>query len=141
MSALVSVSNLTLTVGAGGREIVSGVSFEVAPGELVGIGQAGGGISRGIACDMPGCFDGFAQCLRGEIGCRRRTAPITGKHGHVQRPVTRLLDGFNVFISHRNRQAAAFRNFGSGIRSPQGLGVFEGVVDQFAETFLVFRYG
>ena len=30
MSALVSVSNLTLTVGTGGREIVSGVSFEVA---------------------------------------------------------------------------------------------------------------
>ncbi len=44
MSALVSVSHLSLTVGRGGREIVSDVSFEVAPGEMVGIvGESGSG--------------------------------------------------------------------------------------------------
>lgn len=44
MKALVSVENLIITVGEGGREIVKRVSFEVAPGERVGIvGESGSG--------------------------------------------------------------------------------------------------
>ncbi|HEY0294737.1 MAG TPA: ABC transporter ATP-binding protein [Bordetella sp.] len=44
MKTLVSVSDLTLTVGQGGREIVSKVSFDVAPGEFVGlVGESGSG--------------------------------------------------------------------------------------------------
>ncbi len=41
---LVSVSNLSLAVGTGGREIVKNVSFDIAPGEMVGIvGESGSG--------------------------------------------------------------------------------------------------
>lgn len=41
---LVDVQGLTLTVGAGGREIVRGVSFNVGMGEMVGIvGESGSG--------------------------------------------------------------------------------------------------
>ncbi|OZI26893.1 peptide ABC transporter ATP-binding protein [Bordetella genomosp. 9] len=42
--ALVSVQGLTLAVGHGGREIVRNVSFDIAPGEMVGIvGESGSG--------------------------------------------------------------------------------------------------
>jgi peptide/nickel transport system ATP-binding protein len=42
--ALVSVEGLTLAVGPGGREIVRDVSFDIAPGEMVGIvGESGSG--------------------------------------------------------------------------------------------------
>jgi peptide/nickel transport system ATP-binding protein len=41
---LVSVQGLTLAVGHGGREIVRDVSFDIAPGEMVGIvGESGSG--------------------------------------------------------------------------------------------------
>ena len=41
---LVSVEGLTLAVGQGGREIVRNVSFDIAPGEMVGIvGESGSG--------------------------------------------------------------------------------------------------
>ena len=41
---LVSVEGLTLAVGKGGREIVRNVSFDIAPGEMVGIvGESGSG--------------------------------------------------------------------------------------------------
>ena len=43
-AALVSVEGLTLAVGPGGREIVCDVSFDIAPGEMVGIvGESGSG--------------------------------------------------------------------------------------------------
>ena len=41
---LVSVEGLTLAVGKGGREIVRNVSFDITPGEMVGIvGESGSG--------------------------------------------------------------------------------------------------
>ena len=44
MKPLLSVKNLTITVGPDGREIVKRVSFDVAPGERVGIvGESGSG--------------------------------------------------------------------------------------------------
>jgi peptide/nickel transport system ATP-binding protein len=44
MKQLLSVSGLSLAVGHGGREIVRNVSFDVGPGEMVGIvGESGSG--------------------------------------------------------------------------------------------------
>ncbi|CAM4181634.1 ABC transporter ATP-binding protein [Bordetella muralis] len=44
MNPLLSVADLSIAVGQGGREIVQRVSFEVAPGERVGIvGESGSG--------------------------------------------------------------------------------------------------
>ena len=44
MNPLLSVTDLTITVGQSGREIVKRVSFDVAPGERVGIvGESGSG--------------------------------------------------------------------------------------------------
>ncbi|PWF21066.1 ABC transporter ATP-binding protein [Corticimicrobacter populi] len=52
-TSLVSVQGLTLTVGTGGREIVSDVSFDIAPGEFVGIvGESGSGKTQAARAIM-----------------------------------------------------------------------------------------
>ncbi len=52
-SSLLSVTGLTLTIGQGGREIVRDVSFDVAPGEMVGIvGESGSGKTQAARAVM-----------------------------------------------------------------------------------------
>ncbi|OWT64066.1 dipeptide ABC transporter ATP-binding protein [Candidimonas nitroreducens] len=89
MNPLVSVSHLSLSVGAAGREIVSDVSFDIAPGEMLGIvGESGSGktqVARAIVGLTPPplvrsggsiCFDGVditqapARTLRRLRGAR-----------------------------------------------------------------------
>ena len=119
MSALVSVSGLTLTVGAGGREIVSDVS--VAPGEMVGIvGESGSGktqAARAIRTPSPLKVAGGSILFEGvdvprasaAVGCGARIGMV------FQEPMTSLNPSMSIGrqleegLKHRDRLGAAER--------------------------------
>ena len=126
MSALVSVSGLTLTVGAGGREIVSDVSFSVAPGEMVGIvGESGSGKTQAARAIMgltpsPLMVAGGSILFEG-VDVPRASAAARGLRGArigmvFQEPMTSLNPSMSIgrqleegLKLHRDRLGAAER--------------------------------
>ena len=127
MSALVSVSGLTLTVGAGGREIVSDVSFSVAPGEMVGIvGESGSGKTQAARAIMgltpsPLMVAGGSILFEGVDVPRASAAALRGLRGArigmvFQEPMTSLNPSMSIgrqleegLKLHRDRLGAAER--------------------------------
>ena len=108
-------------------------------GQQVGVGQAGGRIGRGMAGDVPGGLDCFAQGLLGEIRGRGRAAALAGVDGQVERAVARLLDRLDIVLAHGNRQPQAFGDFGRGVAGAGLAGIGEHLLDQFGESRVVRR--
>jgi len=135
---LVSVSNLSLAVGAAGRQIVKSVSFDIAAGEMVGIvGESGSGktqAARAILGLTPpplvrteGCI-----CFEGQelttLPARRLRALRGARIGMVfQEPMTSLNPSMTVGKQLNEGLALHRRKLGSAERRERILHMLERV--------------
>jgi len=135
---LVSVSNLSLAVGAAGRQIVKSVSFDIAAGEMVGIvGESGSGktqAARAILGLTPPplvrteggiCFEGQELTT---LPARRLRALRGARIGMVfQEPMTSLNPSMTVGKQLNEGLALHRRKLGSAERRERILHMLERV--------------
>jgi len=135
---LVSVSNLSLAVGAAGRQIVKSVSFDISAGEMVGIvGESGSGktqAARAILGLTPPplvrtegsiCFEGQELTT---MPARRLRALRGARIGMVfQEPMTSLNPSMTVGKQLNEGLALHRRKLGSAERRERILNMLERV--------------
>ncbi|KAG1535953.1 hypothetical protein G6F50_015191 [Rhizopus delemar] len=87
-----------------------------------------------MAGDVPGGFDSLAQGRFGKVGGRGGPAALAGVDRQVQRAISCLLNGFDIVLSDRDRQAQAFRDFRRGVGSADlaRVGEAKSVIAQFS---------
>ena len=92
------------------------VEVEIGPAlrEPRRVGEAGGGVFRGVARDRERLVDGGANRVVGEIGGARVAAPLADVHGDADALVAVVRDGLDLVLAHRHALADALRDFGLG---------------------------
>jgi len=95
--------------------------------------------SAAVAGDVPGSFDRLAQGGFGKVGRRRGAAALPGVDRQVQRPVARLLNGFDVVLADRDGQSQAFGDFRGGVGGANLARVGQGLLDKFGKTRVIRR--
>ncbi len=115
-----------LGVDRPGVEEVEVAAGGAGVGEVLGIGQAGGGVLGGEAGDVVGGAHGLLERRRREVGAARVAAPLADIDGDADRLVAVALDVLGLALAHRDRQPDAFGDLGRRRRSRRASGRWRG---------------